>query len=114
LATPAHRPDCAARLVNINATTSNIERATANLADVTGGFKNIVGDPQVQRDLKETAANLNGTLAATRAAAERVNSLLGGRNPRRVRTREEGAQLLKLQTRTAQHLANRVADDAAR
>jgi ABC-type transporter Mla subunit MlaD len=77
-------------LVNINATTANVEKATANLAEVTGGFKNIVGDPQLQRDLKETANNLNGTLAATRAAAERVNSLLGGRNPRRVRTREDG------------------------
>jgi hypothetical protein len=78
-------------LLNINATTANIERATANLAEVTGGFKDIVGDPQLQRDLKETATNLNGTLAATRAAAERVNALLGGRNPRRVRTRNEGA-----------------------
>jgi ABC-type transporter Mla subunit MlaD len=78
-------------LVNIKATTANIEKATANLADVTGGFKNIVGDPKLQQDLKETAANLNGTLAATRAAAERVNSLLGGRNPRRVRTTNEGA-----------------------
>lgn len=85
---PGTRAGLRAALLNINATTANIERATANLADVTGGFKNLVGDPQVQRDLKETAANLNGTLAATRAAAERVNSLLGGRNPRRVRSRE--------------------------
>jgi hypothetical protein len=95
-------------LLNINATTANVERANRQSRRSHGGFKNIVGDPQLQRDLKETAANLNGTLAATRAAAERVNSLLGGRNPRRARTRQTAAQRLKLrrrmqQRRTARH-----------
>jgi ABC-type transporter Mla subunit MlaD len=58
--------------------------ATAkNLADVTNGLKNIVGDVELQNNVKGATANLNATLAATRAAAERVNGLLGGRKPPR-------------------------------
>jgi ABC-type transporter Mla subunit MlaD len=50
-----------------------------NLAEVTTGLKNIVGDPELQGNVKGAAANLNSTLAATRAAAERVNGLMGGK-----------------------------------
>jgi ABC-type transporter Mla subunit MlaD len=52
-----------------------------NLADVTDGLKNIVGDAELQNNVKGAAANLNSTLAATRAAAERVNGLIGGKKP---------------------------------
>ncbi|HVF10917.1 MAG TPA: MlaD family protein [Abditibacteriaceae bacterium] len=54
--------------------------ATAdNLQDTTAGLKNVVGDAQVQADLKAIPAELRRTLEATTATAERVNALLGGR-----------------------------------
>ncbi len=54
-----------------------------NLATLTTGLNNIVGDAALQENVKGAAANLNATLAATSAAAERVNGLLGGRKPKK-------------------------------
>ncbi len=54
-----------------------------NLVSITNGLSNIVGDANLQANVKGAAANLNATLAATTAAAERVNGLLGGRKPKK-------------------------------
>lgn len=54
-----------------------------NLESVTAGLSNIVGDAGLQENIKGAAANLNSTLAATRASAERVNGLLGGKRAKR-------------------------------
>lgn len=61
---------------------TSLGETSKNLADVTAGLKNIVGDAELQNNVKGAAANLNSTLAATRAAAERVNGLLGGKRPK--------------------------------
>ena len=50
-----------------------------NLEVTTSSINKIIGDPAVQADIKGSADNLNNTLAATRAAAERINALLGGK-----------------------------------
>jgi len=63
-------------------TASSLKTTMANLADASGGLKNLVGDTQLQANLKSSADNLAGTLSATRAAAERVNALLGGKKPK--------------------------------
>ncbi len=55
-----------------------------NLSELTGGLNKIVGDAGLQENVKGAAANLNSTLAATTAAAERINGLLGGKKPKRV------------------------------
>ena len=53
---------------------------TANNLEVTSSSINkIVADPLFQDDVKGSADNLNNTLASTRAAAERINALLGGK-----------------------------------
>ncbi|PQV63015.1 ABC-type transporter Mla maintaining outer membrane lipid asymmetry, component MlaD [Abditibacterium utsteinense] len=54
-----------------------------NLSELTTGLNKIVGDAQLQENVKGAAANLNSTLAATTAAAERINGLLGGKKPRK-------------------------------
>jgi hypothetical protein len=68
---------------NLRDTTTGLKgslTATAdNLRDTTAGLKNVVGDAQVQSDLKAIPAELRRTLAATSATAERLNALLGGR-----------------------------------
>ncbi len=55
-----------------------------NLSELTTGLNKIVGDAQLQENVKGVAANLNSTLAATTAAAERINGLLGGKKPKKV------------------------------
>ncbi len=50
-----------------------------NLEVTTSSLNNIIADPAVQADIKGSADNLNNTLAATRASAERINALLGGK-----------------------------------
>ncbi|RYG70973.1 MCE family protein [bacterium] len=60
---------------------ASLGETSKNLAEVTAGIKNMVGDAELQNNLKGAAANLNSTLAATRAAAERVNGLIGGKKP---------------------------------
>lgn len=62
---------------------SSLNASAQNLEKVSAGLSNIVGDPAVQSNLKGVAENLNGTLAATRTASERLNALLGGRKPRK-------------------------------
>jgi phospholipid/cholesterol/gamma-HCH transport system substrate-binding protein len=66
----------------LSETAGSLRTTMANLAEVSGGLKNTIGDPALQANLKASAENLAGTLAATRSAAERVNGLLGGRRPR--------------------------------
>ena len=50
-----------------------------NLEVTTSSINKIIADPEVQADIKGSADNLNNTLAATRASAERINALLGGK-----------------------------------
>lgn len=69
-------------LGSLSSTATALQTSVTNLSAVTEGFKNIVSDPAVQANLKGSAENLNGTLSATRAAAERINGLLGGRKPK--------------------------------
>lgn len=64
-------------------TATTLQATTQNLLVVTEGFKNIVGDPQVQSNIKAIPNELLGTLEATRATAERINGLLGGKKTRR-------------------------------
>lgn len=59
-------------LASLGTTASNLEVTTSSL-------NKIIADPAVQADIKGSADNLNNTLAATRAAAERINALLGGK-----------------------------------
>ncbi len=59
-------------LTTLNATANNLEITTASI-------NNIIADPAVQADIKGSADNLNATLASTRATAERINALLGGK-----------------------------------
>lgn len=70
-------------LQTLNTTAQNLQSTTANLRDTAQGLKNVVADPNVQNDLKAIPSELRGTLEATRGTAERLNSLLGGRNRRR-------------------------------
>ena len=63
-------------------TATTLQATTQNLLVVTEGFKNIVSDPQLQSSLKAIPNELLGTLQATRATAERINGLLGGRKSR--------------------------------
>jgi hypothetical protein len=62
---------------------TSLSDTAKNLASVTAGLNKIVGDADLQNNIKGATANLNATLAATSAAAERINGLLGGRRPRR-------------------------------
>lgn len=66
----------------LTTTSASLKNITANLEVATTGLKNIAGDPKVQDDIKALPAELRGTLVATRATAERLNSLLGGRRNR--------------------------------
>ena len=59
-------------LTTLNTTANNLEVTTASI-------NNIIADPAVQANIKGSADNLNATLAATRASAERINALLGGK-----------------------------------
>ena len=59
-------------LASLGTTANNLEVTTASI-------NNIIADPAVQADIKGSADNLNQTLAATRASAERINALLGGK-----------------------------------
>lgn len=63
-------------------TAVTLQSTTQNLLTVTEGFKNIISDPQLQSSLKAIPNELLGTLQATRATAERVNALLGGKKAR--------------------------------
>jgi ABC-type transporter Mla subunit MlaD len=76
-------------LGSLSATAGALQTSVTNLSAVTEGFKNVIADPGVQANLKGSVENLNGTLAATRGAAERINGLLGGR--KRKPTSTEGA-----------------------
>ena len=76
---PATREGIRTTLQSLSQTAKNLEVTTANFSVASEGIKNVIGDPQVQSDLKATVANLNGTLTATRGAAERIGGLLGGR-----------------------------------
>lgn len=78
--------DDATQASRLSGAVNNLNAAAENLAAGTVGLKNIVGDQEFQADIKASADNLNATLAATRGAAERVNSLLGGRRPRDTQT----------------------------
>ena len=53
--------------------------AIHTLEITTASLNEIIADPAVQADIKGSADNLNGTLAATRATAERINAILGGK-----------------------------------
>ena len=59
-------------LASLGTTASNLEVTTASI-------NNIIADPAFQSDVKGSADNLNNTLASTRAAADRINALLGGK-----------------------------------
>ena len=64
-------------LATLGTTADNLEVTTASI-------NNIIADPAVQADIKGSADNLNATLAATRASAERINALLGGKKRAKV------------------------------
>ena len=66
-------------LTTLSATATTLQKTTENLLVTTESFKGLVTDPQVQSDLKAIPTQLRGTLEATRATAERINALLGGR-----------------------------------
>ena len=59
-------------LASLGTTANNLEVTTASI-------NKIVADPAFLADVKGSADNLNNTLAATRASAERINALLGGK-----------------------------------
>ena len=80
-------------LASLGTTADNLEVTTASI-------NKIVADPAVQADIKGSADNLNNTLAATRAAAERINALIGGKK----RTKTDAA--------TAQGTANKAISNA--
>ncbi|RYX81184.1 MCE family protein [bacterium] len=61
---------------------TSLNASASNLEKVSAGLSGLVGDPALQTNVKGAAENLAGTLAATRSAAERVNSLLGGKKPK--------------------------------
>ncbi len=63
---------------------SSLNASAANLEKVSGSLAGIVGDPSLQANLKGSVENLNGTLAATRTATERLSGLLGGRKSKSV------------------------------
>jgi phospholipid/cholesterol/gamma-HCH transport system substrate-binding protein len=79
---PNNQDQLKTTLGTLSETSQSLKTAMANLAEVSDGLKNTIGDPALQANLKASAENLAGTLAATRAAAERVNGLLGGKRPR--------------------------------
>ncbi len=59
-------------LASLGTTANNLEVTTSSL-------NKIIADPLFVDDVKGSADNLNNTLAATRATAERINALLGGK-----------------------------------
>ena len=59
-------------LASLGTTATNLEVTTSSL-------NKIIADPLFVEDVKGSADNLNNTLAATRASAERINALLGGK-----------------------------------
>ena len=59
-------------LASLGTTANNLEVTTTSI-------NKIVADPAFLDDVKGGADNLNATLAATRASAERINALLGGK-----------------------------------
>lgn len=75
----------------LQGTLATLGATAKNLESVTAGLNKIVGDESLQNNLKGAAENLNGTLAATRGAAERINSLLGGRKNRKAGETPGGA-----------------------
>ena len=83
---PQNREQLAGTFTTLNQTAKSLQGTVQNLNEITGALKNVAVDPQVQSDLKATVANLNGTLVATRVAAERVSGLLGGRKSRSTET----------------------------
>ena len=89
VADPQNREQLAGTFTTLNQTAKSLQGTVQNLNEITGALKNVAVDPQVQSNLKETVANLNGTLAATRSAAERVSGLLGGRKSRKTETSDD-------------------------
>jgi ABC-type transporter Mla subunit MlaD len=81
IADPANQNQLKTTLGVLADTSVSLQTTMKNFADISGGLKNTIGDPALQNNLKASAENLAGTLAATRAAAERVNGLLGGKRP---------------------------------
>lgn len=82
IADPTNQNQLKTTLGVLSDTATSLQTTMKNFAEISGGLKNTLGDPALQNNLKASAENLAGTLAATRAAAERVNGLLGGRKPR--------------------------------
>ncbi len=86
VADPQNRQQLGDTFKVLNQTAQSLQGTVQNLNEITNALKNVATDAQVQSNLRETVANLNGTLAATRAAAERVNGLLGGKKSRKTET----------------------------
>jgi len=82
VADPANQNQLKATLAVLADTSISLQSTMKNFAEMSSGLKNTIGDPALQNNLKASAENLAGTLAATRAAAERVNGLLGGKKPK--------------------------------
>lgn len=82
IADPTNQNQLKSTLAVLADTSVSLQTTMKNFAEISGGLKNTIGDPALQNNLKASAENLAGTLAATRAAAERVNGLLGGRKPK--------------------------------
>jgi phospholipid/cholesterol/gamma-HCH transport system substrate-binding protein len=78
-------------LATLSDTAVTLKATTENLRVSTEGFKNVIGDPQVQADLKAIPTELRATLESSRAVAERINALLGGRRRRSTETGAGGA-----------------------
>src|SRR5690606_31542176 len=58
----------------------SLEKTSENINQASIGLNNVLGDAQLQEDLKASAKELRSTLANTSAAAARVNQLLGGKS----------------------------------
>ena len=83
LSDPAISQQIKGTLQNLNTTSATLQTTVENLRDTTQGFKNVLGDPKVQDDLKAIPAELRNTLESTSGAAERINSILGGKRRKR-------------------------------
>ncbi|MDQ3815841.1 MAG: MlaD family protein [Armatimonadota bacterium] len=67
---------------NFNAASQNLTTTSQSVQNSATSLEKIVTDPKLMSDLKAIPTELRGTLEATRATAERINSLLGGRKKR--------------------------------
>ena len=82
VADPETQGQIKSALTTLVETGKTLQKTAENLQSATQGFNNVIGDQKVQDDLKASVAELRGTLEAGRGAAERINSLLGGRKNR--------------------------------